>query len=130
MRVTANDLLGILRGWRHDLKPKPQIARQVLSYFIRNPQATDSLEGIARWRLLQERIHRTVQETNGAVTWLVSEGYLRQVSNAGAEPLYQLNVAQTENALAFLAADETVEVSKKAGTGHQRRTSQRKSRRG
>jgi hypothetical protein len=94
------------------LKPKPQIARQVLSYFIRNPQATDSLEGIARWRLLQERIHRTVQETNAALVWLVSEGYLREVLNPGAESLYQLNVAHTDNALAFLAADEVTEPAK------------------
>ncbi len=96
------------------LKPKPQIARQVLSYFIRNPQATDSLEGIARWRLLQERIHRTVQETNAALMWLVSEGYLREVLNPGADSLYQLNVAQTKNALAFLATDEVSEAPKTA----------------
>lgn len=108
------------------MKLKPQIARQVLSYFIRNPQATDSLEGIARWRLLQERIHRTVQETNAALVWLVSEGYLREVLNPGAESLYQLNVAQTESALAFLAADEIGETSKKLPAKRRQRTAARR----
>ena len=105
------------------LKPKPQIARQVLSYFIRNPHATDSLEGIARWRLLQERIHRTVQETNAALAWLVSEGYLREVLNPGARPpVYQLNVTQTENAMAFLAAEEASESPRRKHGQHRRRS--------
>jgi len=106
------------------LTPKPQIAKQVLSYFIRNPQAMDSLEGIARWRLLQERIHRTVQETNAALAWLVSEGYLREIANPGAEPLYHLNAARTESALAFLTAEEA-EVPKKALVRHRRKASPR-----
>ena len=93
------------------LKPKAQIARQILSYFVRNPQAADSLEGIARWRLLQERIHRTVQETGAALSWLVSEGYLREMSNPGAEPLYQLDATQTENAMVFLSEQEAVGVT-------------------
>jgi hypothetical protein len=63
-------------------------------------------EGIARWRLLQERIHRTVQETNVALAWLVNEGYLREMLNPGSEPLYQLDATKTGNALAFLSEDE------------------------
>jgi hypothetical protein len=116
-------VLTALRGWRHYLKPKPQIAKQVLSYFIRNPKAMDSLEGIARWRLLQERIHGTVQETNVALTWLVKEGYLDEVRNPGAEPLYLLNVAQTDRALTFLAAEEAGEGGKSPRVEHGRGTS-------
>src|SRR4051794_14043357 len=31
------------------MNPEPTLLRDVLSYFMRNPQAVDSLEGIARW---------------------------------------------------------------------------------
>jgi hypothetical protein len=122
----AYDLQSFAKRVAAVLKPKPQIARQVLSYFIRNPQATDSLEGIARWRLLQERIHRTVQETNAALMWLVSEGYLREVLNPGADRLYQLNVAQTESAMAFLAADDAGESPEGKPSAHRGRTPSKK----
>jgi hypothetical protein len=88
------------------------MARQVLGYFVRNPQAIDNLEGIVRWRLLQERVHRTLQETESALTWLVKEGYLREEANPGGEPLYRLNAAQAQSALAFLASDDVTEADK------------------
>jgi hypothetical protein len=34
------------------------VTKQIVSYFLRNPNAADTLEGIARWRLLEERIHQ------------------------------------------------------------------------
>jgi hypothetical protein len=88
------------------------MARKVLGYFVRNPHAIDNLEGIARWRLLQERIHRTVQDTESALAWLVKEGYLREEANPGGEPLYRLNTARTESAMAFLASEDAAEANK------------------
>ena len=41
------------------------IAKEILSYFLRNPQAADNLEGVARWRLLEQTVHRSVEETAG-----------------------------------------------------------------
>lgn len=90
------------------------MARQVLSYFVRHPQAIDNLEGIVRWRLLQEKIYSTLQDTESALTWLVKEGYLREEANPGGDPLYRLNTAQAESALAFLASEDTAEADKKA----------------
>ena len=83
----------------------PEIARQVLGYFMRNPQAADTLEGIARWRLLEERLQRTVHQTEAAVGWLVTKGFLQEVAPAGSVKLYRLDPKRHENAAKFLAAN-------------------------
>ena len=53
-----------------------KLTREILNYFLRSPHAADNLEGIARWRLLEERIQRTVEETKESLDWLLEEGYL------------------------------------------------------
>ena len=40
---------------------------EILSYFLRNPLAADTLEGVARWRLLDEVVYRKVEETRAAL---------------------------------------------------------------
>jgi hypothetical protein len=83
---------------RHD-----EIAEDVLSYFLRNPQAADNLEGIARWRLLSEAIHRTVEQTSQVLEWLVSQGVLLKVTAGSSEPVYCLNRGRQADAEALLA---------------------------
>jgi hypothetical protein len=80
-----------------------EIAEDVLSYFLRNPQAADNLEGIARWRLLSEAIHRTVEQTSQVLEWLVSQGILSKLTAAGSEPVYCLNRGRIADAEALLA---------------------------
>ncbi|HUI43965.1 MAG TPA: hypothetical protein VL523_18535 [Terriglobia bacterium] len=82
------------------------IAKDVLSYFLRNPQAADDLEGVARWRLLSQRVHRDVEETSRALDWLVQEGYLDRVSPTGSNAIFQLRSDQRAVAEAFLARAE------------------------
>jgi DNA-binding transcriptional ArsR family regulator len=65
--------------------------RETLAYFLRNPSATDSLEGIARWRLLGEAIHRSLDETQTAIEWLVDRGYLLDDERRGTPRLFRLN---------------------------------------
>lgn len=83
---------------RHD-----EIAEDVLSYFLRNPQAADNLEGIARWRLLSEVIHRSVEQTSQVLEWLVSQGLLLKVAGGLSEPVYCLNRRRKADAEALLA---------------------------
>ena len=82
----------------------PEVARQVLFYFMRNPQAADSLEGIARWRLLEERLQRSLQKTDAAVKWLVTKGYLQEIRPVGCVQLYRLDPRRQDDAAKFLAA--------------------------
>ena len=64
---------------------------EILDYFLRNPEAIDNLEGVARWRLQGERIRREVEDANEALEWLVEQGFLQKISSPLAEPMYRLN---------------------------------------
>jgi hypothetical protein len=80
-----------------------EIVEDVLSYFLRHPQAADNLEGIARWRLLSESIHRTVEQTGQVLEWLVNQGVLLKLTPGGSDPVYCLNRGRKAEAEALLA---------------------------
>ena len=70
--------------------PDGDLVEAVLGYFLRHPQASDSVEGIARWRLLEETARIRLEETARAVEWLTSEGYLVEERAPGLDPVYRL----------------------------------------
>ena len=78
------------------------LANEVLSYFLRNPQAVDTLEGVTRWRLLEQRIHLHLQETSEALDWLVEHKFLLRVDSPSTEACYGLNAANRPKAEEFL----------------------------
>ena len=80
----------------------PTSAKRILRYFVRNPEAVDTYEGIVRWRLSEEAIHRTTAETQEALAWLVSQSFLREVPAAGGLHLFRLNPERRAEAEAFL----------------------------
>jgi hypothetical protein len=79
-----------------------EVVKRILRYFVRNPNAADSLEGIARWRLLEEQIHHSLQETEIALTWLVEQGFLDEVKALGPAPVFRLNTRHRARAVSFL----------------------------
>ena len=87
-------------------RPVEDIARDILSYFLRNPQAADDLEGIARWRLLRQTIHRDVEETSQALDWLVQHEFLSRTSRMGSGSLFHLRPEHRGAAEAFLGEPE------------------------
>jgi hypothetical protein len=76
--------------------------KQILNYFLRNPLAADTLEGVARWRLLDEFVRSTVEETREELRWLVGEGFLSASSATGTETTFRLNAARRGEARQFL----------------------------
>jgi len=90
----------------------PQPARQILSYFVRNPSAADSLEGIARWRLLEEAIHRNIAETEESLRWLVKEGYLVEMTQMHSSRLFRLNPEKKKEAESVLSGALQSDVNK------------------
>lgn len=82
------------------------IAKDILGYFLRNPQAADDLEGIARWRLLNQTIYRDVQETSQALDWLVQHKFLGRVSRTGSGSIFHLRTEHRAEAEAFLGESE------------------------
>lgn len=81
---------------------RPIMAIEILRYFLRNPQAVDSLEGVARWRVMDERIYRGVTDADEALRWLVSEGFLVRKSAHHSGDVFALNLGKRTEAAAFL----------------------------
>ncbi len=73
------------------MQTMPKAAKEILTYFMRHPRAADSLEGVARWRLLQETIHHNIDETRDALEWLVTKGFLHAETVAGTHAVFSLN---------------------------------------
>ena len=84
----------------------PKRTREVLGYFLHHPRAADSLEGVARWRLREEAIHRSVDEINAALVWLVAQGFLVEKSASGARAVFSLNPRRIADAACFMDDDE------------------------
>jgi hypothetical protein len=80
-----------------------RLAKDILSFYIEHPNTTESTEGLARWRLLAHYVDKTLHETDVAVTWLVTEGYLQAVFGTGNHRLFALNEARRRDAELLLA---------------------------
>ena len=87
-------------------KKQPSRAKEVLDHFVRNPEAADTLEGVARWRLLRETVHRSVEETAEALEWLVAEGFLNETSTTYSKSIYSLNAQAIDEAKELLAGEQ------------------------
>jgi hypothetical protein len=77
-------------------------AKKILRYFLRNQEAADTYEGIVRWRLREESIHQTTEETQHALAWLVASGFLCELRISRGPPLFRLNQAKRAEAREFL----------------------------
>lgn len=93
--------------------PTSELAKEILSYFLRNPRAADSLEGVTRWRLLEERVHRQLAETDQALGWLVRHGYLVRVSSEWTKAVYQLNETNRREAERFMSKPKKARTSRR-----------------
>ena len=86
----------------HDPKVDFDVVRDVLRYFTRNPQAADTVEGVARWRLVDEVIHSNLEQVARAVAWLVSQDLLVQETTSPSTVVVRLNRQQLARIELFL----------------------------
>jgi len=92
--------------WRGDLSKRPdepEAAAGILRYFIEHPEAADTLEGLAHWRLIERGAHWTIEHFAEALAWLVARGYLKQMSKPYADRIYSLSEENLEQAEKYLA---------------------------
>jgi hypothetical protein len=85
------------------VRPAQAVIKEIMRYFVEHPHALDSLEGVARWRLLQQRIEDTVAETESALEWLVARGLVQRVDVSFGPPLFRVgedSAADVERVLA------------------------------
>ncbi|MEO8679783.1 MAG: hypothetical protein ABI665_12095 [Vicinamibacterales bacterium] len=68
-----------------------EVSKEILRYYLTYPDACETAEGLARWRLIQVHVERTVRETNEAVVDLVRRGLLTKTTRRGVEVLFMMN---------------------------------------
>jgi hypothetical protein len=67
------------------------VALQILSYLSRHPDAQDTVEGIAEWWMLEQRIRLVINEVKKALAELVGQGMLIERTGSDRRVHYRLN---------------------------------------
>jgi hypothetical protein len=78
------------------------VAKQIVRYFLRNPTAADTLEGVARWRLRDEAIHQSIRITDAALRMLLEMRLLFADHTLSAGTLYHFDEARRRAAERFV----------------------------
>jgi len=91
-------------------RQRERIAVDILGYFLRNPAAMDNFEGIVRWRVMEEMVHRSMAVTEDVLNGLIADGYLRKELVPGGSTVYRLNQEMRDEAQRLVSgscADES-----------------------
>jgi len=83
---------------------EPQIANDILGYLIAHPDAQDTLQGIAEWWLLEQRITEQTALVSEALAVLVKEGLVIE-RRSEARSYYKLNKRKRKRILARLGRE-------------------------
>jgi DNA-binding transcriptional regulator PaaX len=67
------------------------VAGEILSYLANHPQASDTLEGIVEWWLLQQKIEYQEKVVRDALTELVERGFLVKEVTKDSRIRYRAN---------------------------------------
>jgi hypothetical protein len=79
-----------------------QIAYEILTYLVENPDAQDTLEGIVEWWLLERTIQRQTLEVKESLALLVARGLLIEREGKDARTYYKVNGEKREDILSLL----------------------------
>ena len=71
-----------------------RLARIILQYLSRYPQAKDTQEGITTWWLQRHRIEHTVQMFSSALEFLVARDLIVECRGPDLRPYYRINPQQ------------------------------------
>ena len=72
----------------------PLLAAEVLNYLLRHPAASDTVEGIATWWLLDQRVHVAIAQVEQALSELAARDLVVIVSRTDGRMHYGLNRAK------------------------------------
>jgi len=70
---------------------REQIAGRILDYLQKNPDAGDTLEGIASWWLGLQQIDISVSEVEDALNSLLEEGLIRRHRAGDGTAIYRIS---------------------------------------
>ncbi|HER45755.1 MAG TPA: hypothetical protein ENO12_02960 [Thermoplasmatales archaeon] len=66
-----------------------QVAHDIERYLLSHPQAADTLEGIARWWLQQQRFIDSLDRVYDALEILIERGMVKKITNADGKNIYR-----------------------------------------
>jgi hypothetical protein len=84
------------RTARDEQQREAAVAEAILAYLAAHPQATDTLEGIAEWWLLRQRVREEVGRVARVLRRLADDGLLEQVGT-GPACRYRLSARAAED---------------------------------
>lgn len=93
----ARDLLNGSRPMRPTSESESDLYRAVVGYLDENPEAMDTLEGIAEWWVMRQRIRTSVSTIARVVRQLVDDGLLEQLGPRD-RPRFRLNRSGAKDA--------------------------------
>ena len=69
------------------------IAAEIMTYLQQRPMASDSLDGIIHWWLVQQAIEKNIDLVEQALEQLANEGKVSKKMNTKRDAIYSLNPA-------------------------------------
>jgi predicted transcriptional regulator len=87
------------------LGEKRQTSYEILAYLVENPGAQDTLEGVAHWWLLEQRIEDQTAKVQEALDELVSKGLVIENKGPDARFHYRINRDRMKRISAILSRD-------------------------
>jgi len=70
---------------------KHEVELDILVYFLKNPDAKDTLKGIVDWWLLETYVIKQFSLVKKALSDLVNQRLIIETQNISAQPHYQVN---------------------------------------
>jgi hypothetical protein len=72
-------------------KEKREACQHILGYLLDNPDASDTLDGIMEWWLLNQKIRFETRIVLQAVTKLVADGLIVEQRRPDSQTIYRIN---------------------------------------
>ena len=69
------------------------VAAEIMRYLQERPMASDSLDGITHWWLVQQAIEKNISLVEQALEELAKEGKISMQVNTNSDAIYSLNPA-------------------------------------
>lgn len=72
------------------MSDESKVRRQILQYLHEQPQASDTLEGVAKWWMMRHQVNESVMLTRQALDYLVAAGCVVERKSRDGRMLYSL----------------------------------------
>ena len=89
-----------------------QIAYDILAYLSKNPDAQDTLEGIAEWWLSEKTVKPNITDVAEALTELVDRGLVIARSGNDTQTFYKVSRRRMKEISALLAEFKNSDATK------------------